>query len=148
MVSGLAESVSSRSKTRPTEKYDSGYSSPGTPEMTQGATMPKVSRYKIVEPPDTILVEPDMSHYVFESSPSRQDRRPSRTATTYNYPVDGSVRHESARPSAKGSPSGNSSRPLFGEIRYARHISPSDIKYSCVEDRARPPPMPRRQSIY
>jgi curved DNA-binding protein CbpA len=145
--------ATSRSKLRPAEKYDSGYSSPGTPEMAQGAGMPKMSRYKIVEPPETGIEEPDSR---FGSSPPRQERpstsrtqsKPSRTSTTYSYSSEAlGTRHESPRSSSKTSPtSATSARPLYGEIRYTRPIHSKDVRYGIYDDERIQ--FGRRQSAY
>ncbi|GFF44274.1 dnaJ homolog subfamily C member 16 [Aspergillus udagawae] len=165
-------------KPRGVERYDSGYSSPGTPEMAPGDSPTKTStRYKIKEQ-DTVVVEPVMpppptssSRHSRAYSPPRAERsststrsapKPVRSSTTYAYPPEPSSRHESTRPSA----SRQSSTRLFGEvehsshpkekdIKYAREIRPEHIVYSTRDaysrqhyDEYRQPPAPRRQSAY
>lgn len=154
------------------DRYDSGYSSPGTPETQAGTNPPKSTstRYKIVTEPDTIVVEPDMpSSRRQRASPPREERPPlSRTgskparSSTYAYPSDPSARYESKRPSV---PRTTSSRTLFGEvdysprpkgrdIKYAREIGPDDIIYTNPRQRNekhekyRPPPVGRSQTTY
>lgn len=161
------DSAPPRSKRR--DKYDSGYSSPTTPEVAPGAGSPKVTstRYKIVTEPETILVEPDKpSRRQRASSPPRQERpslartgsKPARSST-YAYPPDSSSRYESKRPTPSRT---TSSRPLFGEVeygprlrgkdvKYAREIRADDIIYSQPRhhyDDYRPPPVGRRQTTY
>lgn len=79
--------------------YDSGYSSPGTPEMSQGASPPKSTKYTIVDEDDefakdhrTVLIDPSPPYRRQESiSPNRREHptvtlrgaaKPSRTRTT------------------------------------------------------------------
>ncbi|KAF7159760.1 hypothetical protein CNMCM5623_005149 [Aspergillus felis] len=160
-------------KPRGVERYDSGYSSPGTPEMAPGDSPTKTStRYKIKEQ-DTVVVEPVMpppptssSRHTRAYSPPRAERsstsnrsapKPVRSSTTYAYPPEPSSRHESTRPSA----SRQSSTRLFGEVEYSTHPKEKDIKYVRPEhvytrdtyprqhyDEYRQPPAPRRQSAY
>lgn len=153
MVAGLSgDTAPPRSRPRVSERYDSGYSSPGTPEMPQGPTSaPKVSRYKIVDPPDreTIVVEPADSRYYRSSSPpprverersSASSRTPLKSSRTYAYPssTEPEVRYEK-RPSVS---SRTGSTRLFGEVRYAPEIKAEDINYAYAR------PQPRRQSAY
>ncbi|PYI17817.1 DnaJ-domain-containing protein [Aspergillus japonicus CBS 114.51] len=159
-------------KLRNTDKYDSGYSSPGTPDLPPGES-PMKTRYKIV--PDTVLVEPSMpsphasSRHARGHSPPRQDRsgssrpmpKPVRSST-YAYPAEYSGRYESSsRPSASRQ---SSSRPLYGEVeytrskdrdyKYAREIGPEHIPHSGRDAYSRRmddyphPPIGRRQSAY
>ncbi|PLB46835.1 DnaJ-domain-containing protein [Aspergillus steynii IBT 23096] len=139
------------SKLRSGDRYDSGYSSPGTPEMPNGESPSKSSstRYKIVTEPDTVVVEPSMPSPPHPSpkraqtySPPRQERpvrptpKPVRSSTTYSYKPDASNRYESTRPSTSRQPS---SRHLFGEVeygargkndmKYAREVGPEHSKY-------------------
>lgn len=139
------EHVPSRSsKLKGAEISDSGYSSPGTPEMYQGNSPSKpTTKYTIVDEDEeyarvhpTVLVSPDPSYRRQKStSPIRSERppptvrpspKPTRTAT-YAYPSDALptrqnlTRHESARavPSSRNSPPlrGSSARErLFGEM--------------------------------
>lgn len=142
------------SKLRSGDRYDSGYSSPGTPEMPAGESPSKTStRYKIVTEPDTVVVEPSMPSPPHPSprrtrtySPPRQERpvRPTpktvRSSTAYSYKPDAANRYESTRPDSSRQPS---SRHLFGEVpvpeygrpkdkdvKYAREVGPEHGKYS------------------
>ncbi|KAL1965357.1 hypothetical protein VTN77DRAFT_5794 [Rasamsonia byssochlamydoides] len=154
MVSDLTDTPSPRTKLRGTDRNDSGYSSPGTPEMPQSSSSPpKVNRYKIVDPPETITVEPQDSHrYQRSSSPPRAERpsvttrapsKPTRTAT-YSYPEPTQVRYETARPSTTSTSTSRAPpvRVLYGEVRYAREIKPEHIQYMYprYEERARRQP--------
>lgn len=167
IVPGPVDSAPPRpSKFRTPERHDSGYSSPGTPEMHQSGSPPKSStstRYKIVDEPETILIEPELPSHRHQrsSSPVRQERqsipiRPAakltRTSTTYAFPAEPLGRHDPAHPpAARKSPT----RPLFGEVEYARGIKEKDIRYA---REIRPndviythdvyPAMGRRQSAY
>jgi curved DNA-binding protein CbpA len=133
----VSEGVSPRTKLRPSDRYDSGYSSPGTPEMPQGSGSgpAKVNRYKIVDPPETIVVEPSEPHhhrYHRSTSPLRPERPniarrgSATTTTTYTYSADAGARYETARPST-------SSRPplsrVYEEVRYAKPIKPENVQY-------------------
>ena len=143
---GVSDAAHSRSKARSTDKHDSGYSSPGTPETPQGPGVPKLNRYKIVEPPETVTVEPEPRSSL-GSSPPRQERssaprsssKVSRTA--YSYSAEQLGRQEPTRSSNKTSPS--VSKHLFGEVRFAREIKPNDIEYGFYEAHI---PVGRRQS--
>ncbi|KAK2765535.1 Diphthamide biosynthesis protein 4 [Arachnomyces sp. PD_36] len=133
------------SKLKGAEISDSGYSSPGTPEMYQGNSPPKSStKYTIVDEDEeyigrhpAVVVSPDPSYRRQKStSPIRTERQPTtirpspkttRTATaTYAYPSEALPtrqtlsRHESARavPSSRNSPPLRSSTRdrLFGEM--------------------------------
>ncbi|CAK97424.1 uncharacterized protein An18g03870 [Aspergillus niger] len=150
-----------------TDKYDSGYSSPGTPEMAAGESPPKSTRYKIVTEPDTVLREPSIPlpqkspRYARGGSPPHQERpmpKPPVRSSTYTYPTE-HMRYESAaRPSMSRQ---SSSRPTYGEIRspkdkeyrYAREVGPDYIPSRDAYMR-QPygeypvPPPERRQSTY
>lgn len=173
----LLNMVRSSVKPRGVERYDSGYSSPGTPEMASGDSPTKTStRYKIKEQ-DATVVEPVMppaptssSRHTRAYSPPRAERpsnstrsapKPVRSSTTYAYPSEPSSRHESTRPSA----SRQSSSRLFGEVEYSAQFKEKDIKYVREirpehivytrdayprqhYDEYRQPPAPRRQSTY
>lgn len=147
------------------DRYDSGYSSPGTPEMQARNSSPKgtSTRYK------TVLVDPDKpaSSRRQRASPPPQQERPSLSRTgskpargsTYAYPPDPSARYDTKRPGISRT---TSSRPLFGEVefgprlkgrdvKYAREIGPDDVIYSNPRHQYedyRPPPAGRRQSAY
>ncbi|RAL06137.1 DnaJ domain protein [Aspergillus ibericus CBS 121593] len=166
--------VSSRAaKLRGTDKYDSGYSSPGTPEMASGESPPKSTRYKIVTEPDTVLVEPSIPppqkspRHARGYSPPRQERpvsgrpmpKPPVRSSTYAYPTEHSLRYESApRPSASRQ---SSSRPLYREVsspkdkefKYAREVGPEHVSSRDPHIRQSYgdypiPPIERRQSAF
>jgi len=104
MTSRRADPLASRpSKLR---EYDSGYSSPGTPEMHQGSSPPMSSKYMVVDENEdysrghrTILIDPNMPHRRHQScSPAARDRpsisvrtmpRPSRSRTTHGELASG-----------------------------------------------------------
>lgn len=164
------------SKLKGMEKPDSGYSSPGTPEMHQGSSPPKLSstRYRVVEDRETVLIDPEVpsSRHHRSYSPGRAERtsaatrpvpKPISRSTTYAYAPETSARYESTRPPPSRS---SSSKPLFaeveftirpktGSVKYAREIGPDDIIYSNRDVYSRHPhlddsrqPTPRRQSAY
>ncbi|RAL09940.1 DnaJ-domain-containing protein [Aspergillus homomorphus CBS 101889] len=170
----MVDGGSRATKLRTTEKYDSGYSSPGTPEMPPGESPTR--RYRIVTDPEPVLVEPSMpsphasSRHARGYSPPRQERsgttrsmpKPPVRSSTYAYPSEYAARYESSsRPSASRQ---SSSRPLYGEVeyargkdrdyKYAREIGPEHIPHSGRDAHARRmdeyphPPIGRRQSAY
>ncbi|KAB8078532.1 hypothetical protein BDV29DRAFT_145041 [Aspergillus leporis] len=168
-----SEVPSRTTKARGVDKPDSGYSSPGTPEMAPGESPPKIStRYKvftdkIVTEPETVLVEPSMPSPPHPSPrhsrtylPPQQERsrappKPVRSST-YAYTPESTKR--SSRPESSRQPS---SRQLYGEvdysprvkekdIKYAREIGPEQVRYSSrhqYEDYPHPP-VGRRQSAF
>ncbi|KAE8376561.1 hypothetical protein BDV26DRAFT_232351 [Aspergillus bertholletiae] len=165
-----AEPPSRTAKVRGVDKSDSGYSSPGTPEMAPGESPPKLSaRYKVfsdklVNEPETILVEPSMPSQPHPSPrhsrtylPPQERRAPPKPvrSSTYSYTPEASKRYEQARPEASRQ---SSSKPLFGEVdsssrlkekefKYVREIAPD--RYSRHHyDAYRSPPVGRRQSTY
>ncbi|PLB42039.1 uncharacterized protein BDW47DRAFT_99020 [Aspergillus candidus] len=100
------------------ERYDSGYSSPGTPDMGPGESSgspPKPTRYKIVDEPDLVDSQPP--------PPPSSSRSGGRTAkpirsNSYIYPAEKSA-------PVPPPPSSSSSKPLYNEIpKYVREISP------------------------
>lgn len=136
------------------ERYDSGYSSPSTPEIPQRGHSPKVTaRYKIDEP---IIIEPSPKSSKYRSvSPERE--RPSRSTpkrsnTSYTY-VDSSPRIEvrPVRPQRTYGDVKYSPGIRDEDIRYTQEIRPSDINMSSgrhyySSQYHRHPPTGRRQS--
>jgi len=130
-VSGLSNLVDpspSKPKVRSSDKYDSGYSSPGTPEMQQTCSSTKSStKYVIVEPgPEMLEIKPELPRRreSFSSDrppmPSRAGLKPpTRSSTTYSYG------YENPRPSNSRS---STSRALFGEVLESRHKE-SEARY-------------------
>ncbi|PWY96598.1 DnaJ-domain-containing protein [Aspergillus sclerotioniger CBS 115572] len=166
--------LSSRAaKLRGTDKYDSGYSSPSTPEMASGEIPSKSTRYKILTNPDMVVVEPSIPppqkspRHARGYSPPRQERpasgrpmpKPPVRSSTYAYPTEHSPRYEPApRPSASRQ---SSSRPLYREVsspkekefRYAREVGPEHIPSRDPHIRQSygdyaMPPLERRQSAF
>lgn len=154
------------SKVKNMEKHDSGYSSPGTPEMYQSSSPAKSStRYRVTHDRDTIVVESDEpsprhqrtyspTHPEPSPNPARFAPRPVRSSTTYTYSPDTCAHYETTRPKAYSSKplSGDSEvrfRPKTGSVKYAREIGPDDVIYSRhhLSDDHRQP-TPRRQSAY
>ena len=77
-----ADGTSRSSKLR---TADSGYSSPGTPEMGTGTSPPKNStRYRVVTEPDTVLLEPEIP----PSQPSARYQRGYSPPHPYPHPVE------------------------------------------------------------
>ncbi|KAK2786594.1 hypothetical protein FQN52_007770 [Onygenales sp. PD_12] len=129
--------------------YDSGYSSPGTPDMHHGTSPPKSSRYIVVEEDEdhaeyrTVRIDPSASYSHSRSiSPARcppitvhTPQMPTRSRT-YNYPTDGA--YDSTRPSTLRTSPHSSRDHLFGEVKpkfkysnvsYAQTIRQEDINY-------------------
>ncbi|KAJ5774445.1 hypothetical protein N7457_009341 [Penicillium paradoxum] len=136
------------------ERNDSGYSSPGTPEMLPKSSSAKTStRYKIVTEPDHIVVEPKASKHRSSRSPDRDrisSRQPLKRSTTFqNYTMEASPRIEtrSARPSRHPDVE-YIIRPKEKDVTYSKTYKEEDVSrrphYICEED-LRPP---RRQSAY
>ncbi|KAB8278764.1 hypothetical protein BDV30DRAFT_100436 [Aspergillus minisclerotigenes] len=159
-------------KVRGVDKSDSGYSSPGTPEMAAGENPPKMSaRYKVfndklVNEPETILVEPGMPSQphpsprhsrTYLSPQERLPRAPPKPvrSSTYAYTPEPSKRYEQVRPETSRQ---SSSRQLFGEVDYSSRLKEKEFKYAREigpdkysrhhYDSYHPPPVGRRQSTY
>ncbi|PKY04209.1 hypothetical protein P168DRAFT_318554 [Aspergillus campestris IBT 28561] len=103
------------------ERYDSGYSSPGTPEMGPGESSgspPKPTRYTIVDEPELVEPQPPPS----SSRSGGRTAKPIRS-NSYIYP---------AETSAPVPPPPSSSKPLYNEIpKYTvREINPPNVVYS------------------
>lgn len=156
MVNSVADTPPPRTKLRSADRNDSGYSSPGTPEMPQSSSGPKVNRYKIVDPPETITIEPQETHrYHRSTSPLRSDRpsvttrtpssKPTRSSTTatpptktYTYSPETGVRYEMARPAAASAAAAAATtttrappvRVVYEEVRYAPEIKLENIQYA------------------
>ncbi|KAJ5654310.1 hypothetical protein N7490_001313 [Penicillium lividum] len=105
------------------DKYDSGYSSPNTPELAPKGSPKVTARYKIEEP---IIVEPSKSSRYRTLSPERERERaprvapPRRAQTFQSYSTDSSPRIEirSVRPSRTHT------------VEYAPHIRSEDVKFT------------------
>lgn len=131
--------------------YDSGYSSPGTPEMHQGSSPPKSSKYMIVEEDDdysrphrTVLIDPTAaSHRRHQStSPAQREATPIMIRGTPKHSRSRSreisPRHDSSRSiqTLRASPQlrSGSSRGLFGEISSDEYqyqkFSDEQVRYS------------------
>ncbi|PGH10408.1 hypothetical protein GX51_00167 [Blastomyces parvus] len=99
--------LSRRSETLPTrsskmrEPQDSGYSSPGTPEMHSGSSPPLAGRYVVVDESEEYLshhavrIEPKVSGLYGRTRSVSPPSRPSLSSVpqpprsrTYNYPID------------------------------------------------------------
>jgi len=167
-VPGIASRRADRPSSRPSklkELYDSGYSSPGTPEMNQGSP-PKSSKYMVVDENEdysrghrTILIDPNMPYRHKSTSPAGRDQpsmsarampRPSRSRTSYLY-GDAAVsrdmpsRHETSRsiPSRTSPPlrSGTGRDGLFGEV------ASGDLHQRFPDDQIRFTPTISREDI-
>lgn len=133
MTSRRPEPVSRSSRTR--ERYDSGYSSPGTPEM-YGTSPTKSSRFTVVEPDDY-----SQSHRVAMADTSRRHQSVSPSRRVSPVPIRATSRPaqlragrvESARvipTMRRGSPPplrrGSTREALFGEFRPEYHDMPPE----------------------
>ncbi|KAJ5587052.1 uncharacterized protein N7459_002817 [Penicillium hispanicum] len=147
------ESVPPRSS-KLRDRYDSGYSSPSTPEMTQGSSPKVTARYKIE--PDPIIIEPSSkSKYYRSTSPDRERTsrmQPKRASTFAAYAPETSPRIEvrSVRPSRTHDNVEYTRRVPNEDIKFTREIRPSDINVapgrSSYYYSDRHPPAGRRQS--
>ncbi|KAJ5846842.1 hypothetical protein N7534_010511 [Penicillium rubens] len=151
------EPLSSRtSKMR--DRNDSGYSSPGTPEMLPRGTSPK-TLYTVVQEADHVVVEPKSSKYRSARSPDR-DRVPStrqvpKRSSTFQAYTEAAPRVEtrSARPSSRTHPVEYITTAPKGNVKYGRTYKPEDVSYSprrdyYYDEEYRPPAVGRRQSAY
>ncbi|KAG5296873.1 DnaJ domain-containing protein [Histoplasma ohiense] len=148
--------LSRRSETLPTrtskmrEPQDSGYSSPGTPEMHLGSSPPLPGRYTVVDESEdyvshrAVRIDPSASFYTRNKSvsPTRVPQMP--RSRTYNYPIDPvsmPIRHDSSRSiptlrTTPPTPSGLGREGLFGEVFPGEYDHPKivipegNIRYS------------------
>ncbi|EQL37299.1 hypothetical protein, variant [Blastomyces dermatitidis ATCC 26199] len=151
-----------RSETLPTrpskmrEPQDSGYSSPGTPEMHSGSSPPLPGRYTVVDESEeyvshrAVRIEPNPGLYRRNKSVS-PTRHPSMPAPphpsgsrTYNYPIDPTfmpARHDPSMPmpsmhNPPPIPGGLNRDGLFGEVLPGQYDRPkiiipeNDIRYA------------------
>ncbi|OJD19411.1 hypothetical protein AJ78_00585 [Emergomyces pasteurianus Ep9510] len=149
-----SETMPSRSS-KMREPQDSGYSSPGTPEMHLGSSPPLQGRYTVVDESEdyvshrAVRIEPNAGLYRRNKSvspsrhPSMSVPQPSRSRN-YHYPVDPfsmPSRQDSSRsiPSLRTTPptpSGLSRDGLFGEVFPGEYEHPKikipegNIRYS------------------
>ncbi|CAG7949940.1 unnamed protein product [Penicillium nalgiovense] len=140
------------------DRNDSGYSSPGTPEMLPRGSSPK-THYKVVQEADHVVVEPKSSKYRSARSPDR-DRVPStrqvpKRSSTFQTYTDAAPRVEtrSARPSSRPHPVEYVTTTPKENIKYGRTYKPEDVSYSprrtyYYDEEYRPPAVGRRQSAY
>ncbi|KAJ5219005.1 uncharacterized protein N7498_001104 [Penicillium cinerascens] len=142
----VRESIPSRSSKR----YDSGYSSPSTPEMPQRGASPKTTttRYKIDDP---VVIEPSSKSKYRSVSPERP-RGPPKRSSTFQYKSEASPRIEvrTVRPSRPHGDVEYSPRIRGEDVKYTREIRPSDVNRSSpqyADQYPRHAPA-RRQSAY
>ncbi|CAP91252.1 Pc13g01830 [Penicillium rubens Wisconsin 54-1255] len=140
------------------DRNDSGYSSPGTPEMLPRGTSPK-TLYTVVQEADHVVVEPKSSKYRSARSPDR-DRVPStrqvpKRSSTFQAYTEAAPRVEtrSARPSSRTHPVEYITTAPKGNVKYGRTYKPEDVSYSprrdyYYDEEYRPPAVGRRQSAY
>jgi hypothetical protein len=134
---------------RSSKRYDSGYSSPSTPEMPQRGASPKTTttRYKIDDP---VVIEPSSKSKYRSVSPERP-RGPPKRSSTYQYKSEASPRIEvrTVRPSRPHGDVEYSPRIRGEDIMYTREIRPGDVNRSSpyADQYPRHPPA-RRQSAY
>ncbi|KAJ6119998.1 hypothetical protein N7523_004278 [Penicillium sp. IBT 18751x] len=114
---------------RSSKRYDSGYSSPSTPEMPQRGASPKTTttRYKI---DDTVVIEPTKPKY--RSTSPERPRGPPRRSSTYQYKSEASPRIEvrTVRPSRPHGDVEYAPRPRAEDVKYAREIRPESVSRS------------------
>ncbi len=138
--------------TRPSRRYDSGYSSPSTPEIPARGSSPKTtSRYKIV--PEPVIIEPSKASKYRSVSPERVRATPKRANTFASFDKEPSrVEVLSVRPARQYDDVEYSTRPRAHDVKYAREIRPSDAhvspRRSHYYDDHRHPPVARRQSTF
>ncbi|KAJ5677705.1 uncharacterized protein N7477_003338 [Penicillium maclennaniae] len=114
---------------RSSKRYDSGYSSPSTPEMPQRGASPKTTttRYKI---DDTVVIEPSKPKY--RSTSPERPRGPPRRSSTYQYKSEASPRIEvrTVRPSRPHGDVEYAPRPRAEDVKYAREIRSESVSRS------------------
>ncbi|KAJ6055917.1 hypothetical protein N7499_006947 [Penicillium canescens] len=164
---GMAHEPMPSRPSKPRDRYDSGYSSPTTPEMPTRGNSPKThTRYKIVEEPDRVVVEPKSASSKYRSSsPDRAERTsssarqpPKRSSTFQSYstesPSSPRIEVRSSRPSRPATyrDPDYSPRPKEKDVKYSRAYRPEDVSYSprrpYYDEDYRPPAVGRRQSAY
>lgn len=138
---------------RSSKRYDSGYSSPSTPEMPQRGASPKTTttRYKIDE---TVVIEPSPKSKYRPVSPEGPRGPPRRASTfqSYQYTTEDSPRIEvrTVRPSRPHGDVEYSPRIRGEDVKYTREIRPGDVSWSSqqyADQYIRHTPA-RRQSTY
>lgn len=138
--------------TRPSRRYDSGYSSPSTPEMPPRGSSPKTtSRYKIV--PEPVIIEPSKPSKYRSVSPERSRVPPKRASTFASFETESPrIEVRSVRPVRQYDDVEYTARPRAQDVKYAREIRPSDAHVSPGRSHYyndhRHPPVGRRQSTY
>lgn len=116
--------------TRPSRRYDSGYSSPSTPEMpARGASPKPTARYKIV--PDSVIIEPSKATKYRSVSPERARMTPRRASTFANFDTEAPrIEVRSVRPVRQYDDVEYTSRLRSQDVKYAREIRPNDVHVS------------------
>lgn len=168
-----ADGSSRSSRVRSTDRYDSGYSSPGTPDM-HGTSPPKTStRYKIVTEPEPLREVPPTppmasttSRYQRGYSPPRPHPHAAHAAHSHTHPLATPERpsfstraaakptrsHTTYAPDSRGPrPTSSAPRPLFGQkdkpdAKYAREYGPDDVVYTARDSYNHPHGPPRAYS--
>ncbi|KAF3394378.1 hypothetical protein F1880_005233 [Penicillium rolfsii] len=115
---------------RPSRRYDSGYSSPSTPEMpARGASPKPTARYKIV--PDSVIIEPSKATKYRSVSPERARITPRRASTFTNFEKESPrIEVRSVRPVRQYDDVEYTSRLRSQDVKYAREIRPNDVHVS------------------
>ncbi|KAJ6102239.1 hypothetical protein N7486_004666 [Penicillium sp. IBT 16267x] len=121
------------------EKYDSGYSSPNTPELPSKGSPKVTARYEIKDP---IIIEPSKTSRYRTLSPERERERvprmapPKRASTFQSFTSDSSPRIEvrSVRPSRTHGNVEYSPQIRSEDVKYTREIRPSDVNISPSHD--------------
>jgi hypothetical protein len=138
--------------TRPSRRYDSGYSSPSTPEMPARGSSPKTTaRYKIV--PDAVIIEPAKPAKYRSVSPERARMAPKRASTFATFEAESPrIEVRSVRPVRQYDDVEYTARPRAQDVKYTREIRPNDVHVSPGRSHYyndhRHPPAGRRQSAY
>ncbi|KAJ5803243.1 uncharacterized protein N7503_005693 [Penicillium pulvis] len=117
------------------EKYDSGYSSPNTPELPPKGSPKVTARYEIK---DTTIIEPPKTSRYRNLSPERERERtprmapPKRASTFQSFMSESSPRIEvrSVRPSRTHTNVEYSPQFRSEDVKYTREIRPSDVNVS------------------
>lgn len=114
---------------RSSRRYDSGYSSPSTPEMPARGSSPKTTaRYKIVDP---VIIEPSKPSKYRSVSPERSRMTPKRASTFASFETESArIEVRSVRPVRQYDDVEYTTRPRAQDVKYTREIRPSDVHVS------------------
>ncbi|KAJ5364209.1 uncharacterized protein N7496_009922 [Penicillium cataractarum] len=138
---------------RSSRRYDSGYSSPSTPEIPARGSSPSktATRYKIVDP---VIIEPSKASSKYRSvSPERARMTPKRASTFATFDSESPrIEVRSVRSVRTYDDVEYTARPRAQDVQYTREIRPNDVHVSPGRSHyyndPRHPSVGRRQSTF